>query len=302
MQIGITCGAAAAGNLKNLINAAKTYEEKGFPTLWMIQAFDLDSINALSIVGQVTKNMELGTAVVPTFPRHPVTLAQQALTAAAAADGRFTLGIGLSHKMMIENMLGLSYAKPARHMREYLSVLAPLLKGERVNYEGDLYRVKAGVNIADAPTPVPLLLAALGPLMLKLAGRHCDGTITWLVGPNTLENHIVPSIHSAADEAGRGSPRIVAGLPILLTDDADATRASLVDKFKFYDAMPSYRAMLDREGVASAANVALLGDEQQLDTAIARLEGIGITDFRASIPDVDAESVARTVDYLASRL
>ncbi|MDO9458962.1 MAG: LLM class flavin-dependent oxidoreductase, partial [Alphaproteobacteria bacterium] len=201
MKIGVTSGAAAANNLESVIARAKELEAKGFPTMWMVQAFGHDAINALSIAGRETKTIELGTSVVPTYPRHPVALAQQALTAATATGGRFTLGIGLSHKVMIEDMLGLSYEKPAKHMREYLAVLVPLLKGERVSFAGERYKVNVGVSTEDAPKPVSVLLAALGPVMLNLAGAQADGTITWLTGFNTLEKHIVPSITKAAHDA-----------------------------------------------------------------------------------------------------
>lgn len=302
MQIGITAGAAAANNLAGVIARAKAMEAKGFPTMWMVQGFGHDAINALSIAGRETSTIELGTSVTPIQPRHPAALAQQALTAAAASGGRFTLGIGLSHKMMIEDMLGLSYEKPARQMREYLAVLGPLLKGERVSHAGEQYRVNMGVDIEDAPRPVPVLLAALGPVMLNLAGAEADGTITWLTGLNTLEKHIVPSITRAASGAGRPAPRIVAGLPVLLTSDPDAARLSLAKQLKFYDALPSYRAMLDREGAAGPADVAILGGENVLDHAIARLRDIGVTDFRASITGVGGDSEERTVAYLASKL
>ncbi|MEQ1889476.1 MAG: TIGR03564 family F420-dependent LLM class oxidoreductase [Alphaproteobacteria bacterium] len=302
MQIGITRGAAGANNLEGVIARAKELEARGFPTMWMVQGFGHDAINALSIAGRETGRIELGTSVVPTYPRHPAALAQQALTAATACSGRFTLGIGLSHKAMIEDMLGISYDKPGKHMREYLAVLLPLLKGERVNYAGEQYKVNMGVDIEDAPMPVPVLLAALGPVMLNLAGAQTDGTITWLTGLNTLEKHIVPSINRAASDAGRPAPRIVAGLPVLLTNDPDAARATLAKHLKFYEGLPSYRAMLDREGAAGPADVAIVGGENVLDDAIARLKDIGVTDFRASITSIGGDSEQRTVDYLASKL
>lgn len=301
MKIGVTLGAGAAGDLDGVVERAKELEGKGFSTMWMVQAFGLDAINALSIAGRETETIELGTSVVPTYPRHPVAIAQQALTAAAASGGRFTLGIGLSHKMMIEDMLGMSYDKPARHMREYLSVLGSLLRGEPASYEGEQYKVKAAVNIESAPKPVSVLIAALGPVMLKLAGSLADGTTTWLTGFDTLENHIVPSITKAAADAGRPTPRIVSGLPILLTNDPDSARESLGKQLKFYDSMPSYRAMLDREGAGSAAEVGIIGGENVLDDGLARLRDIGVTDFRASITGVGGDSVERTIGYLASK-
>ena len=158
--------------------------------------------------------------------------------------------------------------------------------GERVKFRGERYQVSGSVSIDDAPRPVPVLLGALGPQMLRLAGRLTAGTVTWLAGMHTLENHIVPTISDAANDSGRPSPRIVAGLPILLTDDVGGTRAKLNEKLAFYDTMPSYRAMLDREGVSTAADVAIIGDERVLDDALTRLRDIGITDFRLEKRDL----------------
>lgn len=301
MQIGVTSGAGLSNNLEGVISRAKEMESQGFRTMWMVQAYGHDAINTLSIAGRETSTIELGTSVVPIHPRHPVALAQQAMTAATASGGRFTLGIGLSHKAMIEDNLGLSYDKPARHMREYLAVLGPLLKGERVNFAGEQYKVNVGVSIS-TPKPVSVLLAALGPAMLQIAGEHADGTITWLTGFDTLENHVVPSIHKAARDAGRPAPRIVVGLPILLTNDPDGARKILAKELGFYNALPSYRAMLDREGASGPVDVAIVGGENVLDDAIARLRDIGVTDFRASITSVGGDSEKRTIDYLASKL
>lgn len=301
MRIGVTCGAAAANHLNTSIGKAKEAEAAGFRTMWMVHAFGHDAINTLSMAGRETSFIELGTSVVPIQPRHPVSLAQQSLTAAAASGGRFTLGVGLSHKSMVEDMLGLSYEQPARQMREYLEILCPLLRDGRVNHDGTQFRVHAGITIEDAPRPVPVLLAALGPAMLGLAGGMADGTITWLTGLNTLENHTAPLITKAAAAAGRPRPRIVAGLPLLLTNDPDAARASLAKQLSFYNAMPSYRAMLDREGAAGPADVAIIGGENVLDDAIARLENIGVTDLRASITGTGGDSEARTLNYLASK-
>ena len=236
----------------------------------------------------------------PTYPRHPVALAQQALTAAAATGGRFTLGIGLSHKIVIEDMFGLDYSKPARHMREYLEVLTPLLRGEPVEYRGDEYRVKAGLSVPGA-APVPLLVAALGPVMLGLAGRLADGTITWMTGPRTLAEHIVPAIGKAARAAGRPEPRIVAGLPIALCRDAgggarggregvrDLRHAAVVPR----DARPRGRGRARRRRRC-------VGDEAALRAQLGRLRDAGVTDFDAAVTPVEEGSEARTLEFLAS--
>ncbi len=299
MRIGLMFGASDgdSGRIEGLAAEARGAEDQGFSSLWMPNIFGLDAVMALAIAGRETSRIELGTAVVPTYPRHPVALAQQALTAGAATDGRFTLGIGLSHKLVIEDMFGLSYAKPARHMREYLEVLAPLLRGEPVQFRGEEYRVQAGLQVPGA-TPVPLLVAALGPLMLGIAGRLADGTITWMTGPDTLERHIVPTIGAAARESGRPEPRIVASLPIALCGDPAAAREQVGKVFAIYGTLPSYRAMLDREGVAGPADLGIVGDESVLRAALARLRDIGVTDFNASIVPVEEGSAQRTRELL----
>jgi F420-dependent oxidoreductase-like protein len=268
--------------------------------MWLPNAFGFDAITALAVVGSHVDGIEIGTAVVPTFPRHPVVMAQQALTAQAAAGGRFVLGIGLSHKAMMEDQLGLPFEHPARHMREYLSVLAPMLRGEAVSFTGTQYRVDAAVTIGSAP-PVPLLVAALGPEMLALAGAFADGTITSWVGPKTVASHIAPRITGAAREAGRGAPRIVVGLPIAVTDDVDGARAQLAGQAAWYNSLPSYRAMLDREGVAGPADVALIGDAASLDAQLERLAEAGATEFAAQVIPMGPGTVSRTMEYLRER-
>jgi F420-dependent oxidoreductase-like protein len=203
-------------SLDGALSQARLAHGAGLATFWMPNIFGLDGITTQAIVGREVPEIELGTAVVPTYPRHPTAMAQQALTTAAATGGRFTLGIGLSHKIVIEDLFGLDYSKPARHMREYLEVLMPLLRGEPAKFAGEEYRVNVGIQVPGAGV-VSVLVAALGPVMLGIAGRLTDGTITWMTGPDTLESHIVPTIRRAASEDGRPTPRVVAGLPIALT-------------------------------------------------------------------------------------
>jgi F420-dependent oxidoreductase-like protein len=291
----------ADGTLDGLIARCQDLEARGFASVWMANIFGLDAVGSLALVGRETDRIELGTAVVPSYPRHPVALAQQALTTQAAAKGRFTLGIGLSHQIVIENMMGLSYAKPARHMREYLSVLGPLLAGEPASFEGEEYRVNAALDVPGA-SPVPLLIAALGPRMLEIAGRMADGTILWMTGPATIESHIGPHLREAAEAAGRKAPRIVAGMPVVATNDPDGMREQIGKSLSMYGTLPSYRAMLDREGADGPADIAMVGDEKTLDAQLDRLRDIGVTDFNAAIMPLEEGADARTLDWLASRL
>jgi F420-dependent oxidoreductase-like protein len=303
MRIGIMLGATPGPDrtLDGLIGFAKEAEERGFPTLWLAHIFGLDAITSLALAGRETRRIELGTAVVPSFPRHPTVMAQQALSAGVASGGRFTLGIGLSHQLVIETMLGLSYAKPAQHMHEYLEVLAPLLRGEPVHYQGEQYRVSAGLQVQDAP-PVALLVAALGPLMLGVAAKLAQGTITWMTGPRTLAGHVVPVIREAAREAGRAEPRVVAGLPVAIADDAEKAREKVASILQMYGTLPSYRAMLDREGVQGPADIALVGNEEQVAAAIDELAETGATDLMAAIVPVEGDTAERTLEFLTSRL
>lgn len=303
MRIGVMSGATqgADGSLDGLVKQAQDLEARGFHAVWMANIFGLDAITTQAIVGRETKQIELGTAVVPTYPRHPFAIAQQALTTAAASGGRFTLGIGLSHQVVIENMMGLSYAKPASHMREYMAVLGPLLRGEPVAYEGNEFKVNGALEIPEAGT-VPIVIAALGDRMLRIAGETSEGTILWMTGPATIESHIIPKITAAATEAGRAAPRVVAGFPIVLTNDTEHAKAHIAKSLAVYGQLPSYRAMLDKEGAGGAADVAIAGDEKVLDAALDRLRDIGVTDFNAAIMPLDEESEKRTLKYLESRL
>jgi F420-dependent oxidoreductase-like protein len=303
MRIGIMLGAnpGADRTLDGLIAFAKELEEKGFPSLWLAHVFGLDAITALALAGRETSRIELGTAVVPTYPRHPTAMAQQAITAGVAAGGRFTLGVGLSHQLVIEAMMGLSYEKPASHMREYLEVLAPLLRGEPASYQGERYRVSAGLQVEGAPA-VPVLVAALGPVMLGVTARLAGGTITWMTGPKTLADYVVPTLREAASKALRPEPRVVAGLPVAITDDVEKARERVGSILQMYGTLPSYRAMLDREGAQGPADVALVGNEAQVGAAIDQLRETGATDLMAAIVPVEGDTAERTLEFLTSRL
>ncbi|MEO8602689.1 MAG: TIGR03564 family F420-dependent LLM class oxidoreductase [bacterium] len=306
MRIGIGIGEISNDRpgIDGILAQAQQAERDGFASGWFANIFGVDAIMAAALCGRVTKTLELGTAVVPTYPRHPHAMAQQALTAQAACSGRFTLGIGLSHQMVIEMMFGLSYAKSYSHMREYLDALAPLIRTGSVSCAGNEFRVNANLNIVGA-TPCPILIAALAPKMLALAGTVADGTITWMTGPTTLREHIIPRINEAAAAAGRPKPRVVVGLPVAVTTDVAAARESAGRIFQVYGGLPSYRAMLDREGAAGPADVAMVGDAAAIGEQLAALRAIGVTDFLASpfpVGDDAAKSLAGTRAALIAAL
>jgi F420-dependent oxidoreductase-like protein len=281
MRIGIFGGEVAGdGEIDEVVASARRTAEEGFASYWMPQIFGLDALTSLAVLGREVPGIELGTAVVPTYPRHPMMLAGQALTTQVISGGRLTLGIGLSHQLVIEGIFGQSFEKPVRHMREYLSILMPLVHGESVSFRGETLSANGSLNIAGA-TPVPVLVAALGPKMLELAGTAADGTITWMTGPATLENHTVPAITKAAEQAGRPPSRVCVGLPVCVTDDPDGARERAGRVFAVYDSLPSYKAMLDREGATGPADVAIVGDEATVASAVRRLADVGTTDFAA---------------------
>lgn len=293
MRYGIFGGAVNTGTLDDVVAEAASAERDGFATYWAPHIFGHDALTALAVVGTTVPRIELGTSVVPTFPRHPHALAQQAHTVAAASGNRLTLGIGLSHKLVIEDLFGLSYDKPVRHMREYLSVLMPLSRNEPANFDGELYRVHATVN-ANGSTGFGVVVAALGEQMLRVTAALADGTLTWCTGPATLAGHTIPTITKAAEEFGRPAPRVIAALPVCVTEDLDAATARAAEEFSVYGSLPSYRAMLDREGVAGPAEIAIIGSAAQVQDRIAALADIGVTDFAAvevaSTPDEAADT------------
>jgi len=302
MKIGIGVGAGAAGEgaITSLVQQIQRAEESGFDAVWMPGVFGVDAMMVLAIAGRETSKIELGTFVIPTYPRHPTVIAQQALTVAAASGGRFTLGIGLSHRVVIENMLGLDYSKPIRHTREYLSVLMPLLRGEQVSFQGEEYRVNAALQVAGTIAP-PVLVAALGPQMLQLTGKMADGTVTWMGGPKYLAETAVPTIRAAAAAAGRAEPRIVAGFPIAVTNDAAAARATASKVFAMYGTLPSYRAILDVEGATDPASVAIVGSESEVEAQVRALAKVGVTDLNVSAYPVEGDpgAVRRTMELFA---
>ena len=283
----------ADGTLEQLAEGLESVASGGFDSAWLPNIFGFDALTAIAAVGNRGAGIEIGTAVIPTYPRHPMMLASQALTTQAAIGNRLALGIGLSHQIVIENMFGYSFAKPARHMKEYLLALLPLLDGQAVNVQGETLKATGQLSVAGATRP-PVLLAALAPAMVKLAGGVADGTVTWMTGPATVANHIVPSITAAAEAAGRPAPRSVVALPTMVTTDVDDAKERAGKVFVIYGGLPSYRAMLDREGAAGPADVVIAGDEATVRKAIDGIRDAGATDFVA-VPFGTPEENARTL-------
>lgn len=282
MRIGT--GLETNGSVERIVERAKRISQGGIKSLWSSQIFGHDTLTALAIVGREIGDVELGTAVIPVQPRHPMALAAQALTVQDACGGRLTLGIGLSHQMVVEGVWGLSFDKPARYMREYLSILLPLLRGEQVSFVGEVLKTSTiGALEVSGVEPPPVLVAALGDAMLKLTGEMADGTVTWMTGRATVESHIVPSITRAAQNAGRPRPRVVVHLPTCITSDPGAAREAAAKTFAMYGHLPSYRAMLDKEGAEGPSDVAIVGDEDHVASQIEAFASAGATDFSGTL-------------------
>jgi F420-dependent oxidoreductase-like protein len=284
-----------------LIERAVEAENLGFDSVWLPQVSGIDALMVLALAGGKTSHIELGTAVVPTYPRHPTVLAAQALTVQDATNGRLALGIGLSHRMVIEGAFGLDYSKPIPHTREYLTVLNELLDGARVSHEGELYRVHWQTTVPGAKRP-PVLVAALGPAMLKLCGALADGTVTWMGGVDYLRDVAVPTMTAAASAAGRAAPRFVCMVPTLLTNDVAGGKRLIEETYRMYGQIPSYRATLDRGGAGGPSDVAVLGSKEDLEAGLRAYETVGVTDFVAVIPPsagADAEATRQFIGSLA---
>jgi F420-dependent oxidoreductase-like protein len=287
---GLTSGIAAAA-------------DAGFSRVWIPQLPPLpgvapwDALTALAVAGQHTPDVELATGVVVAHTQHPLALARQALTASAAIGGRLVLGIGVSHRPMIE-ALGYSYDRPAAFLREYLDILMPALAGEPVDHHGE--RLTAvGQILAHGASAPPVFTAALGPLMLDIAGELTGGTITSWAGPRALEHHVIPRITKAAAAAGRPAPQIIAGLPVAVTAEPQAARAEIAAAYAMAEKTPAYQAILAKDGASGVADVSIVGDEADTTEQLHRFADIGVTEFVAS-PFGATETRSRTVDLLRS--
>lgn len=282
MRIGrsLIGGGPGADTVDRLRSRVEHAAADGFSSAWTAQAFGLDALTALAAIGRDVPGIELGTAVVPTYPRHPVTLAQQAITTQDAIGGRLTLGIGLSHRVMMEGALGYSFERPAQHMREYLSVLLPLLESGRVSFQGKTMKAEIALGMPDVPR-VSVLLAALAPKMLDMAGSKADGTVLAWTGRRTIRERIVPALSEAAERARRPAPRVVCILPVCVTDNVGQVRDGAKKVFAGYGELPSYAAVFDAEGVDGPQELVVAGDESSVSQQLEEFADAGVTDFVA---------------------
>ncbi len=303
MRIGVGIGTEALGQPATpdtLADQAVHAESQGFPAAWCVHfSRGIDALSALVPAGLRTTVLDLGVGVVPVQPRHPVALAQQAATVQALVGGRLTLGVGVSHRPVIEGMFGLSYQGPAAYLREYLAVLVPLLEHGRVSFHGETFRVEAEVTVPGT-SPVDVIVGALSPQMVRAAAELAAGVVTWLAGPRTLGEQIVPWARAAAEAAGRPAPRVVAALPISVCDDAGAARERAGTVFARYAGLTNYQQVFDREGVSAPGELAIVGSEDVVTAALRDLAGTGVTELWPVVfPSAAGQDCARTMGLLA---
>lgn len=299
MQIGINgSNNLARPDMGAIIDDIVNCEAAGFSTYWLAQVGNVDALMALALAGSRTSKIELGTAVVPTWTRHPQVMAAQALTAQAATNGRIILGIGLAHKPSVEDRWKMKWDKPIRHMLDYLAIVESLIHTGKADFEGEIWSFE-GEYPPLVDTPPSIMLAALGDQMLKIAGTRTDGTILWCVGPKALAQQIVPKINEAAAAADRPAPAVVCSLPVWVTDHEDVARDLVKSFLAGYGDLPSYRSVLDVEGVDGPADISLIGSEDRVREGLEALRAAGATEFSAVVSALDPEEKQRTIDVLA---
>nr|WP_042188499.1 TIGR03564 family F420-dependent LLM class oxidoreductase [Kibdelosporangium sp. MJ126-NF4]CEL18282.1 hypothetical protein [Kibdelosporangium sp. MJ126-NF4]CTQ97768.1 hypothetical protein [Kibdelosporangium sp. MJ126-NF4] len=265
----------------------KAARQAGFQAVWLGERLSWDPLTLLAMTGREFPDITLGAAVVRTYPHHPLALAAQALT----VGNRLVLGVGPSHPPLIQGQYGYSPDKPVRHIREYLTALVPLLHGESVDYHGETLTVN-GQIVAAGSQPPPVLLAALGPQMLKLAAELTDGTVTTWAGPKTISDYILPTL----EKNGTGT-RVVSSITVSVTDNPQAARDRLNQTYPGANDMPSYRRVLDNEGVATIGDTLIAGNEEEVAQELRRYREAGVSEIIAILVGT-AEEQRRTLTVL----
>jgi F420-dependent oxidoreductase-like protein len=298
MRIGLMIGPEKGRygqKVARLVADAEAAERAGFSSIWVPQLpGDFDALTAIALMGRATDRVELGTAVLPIQTRHPVAMAQQALSNQAVCEGRFTLGLGPSHHWIVDDMLGLSYDKPARQVRDYLEVLNAAFAGPGpVDVENDGYRVHNPLDVTDIATPV--LLAALAPVMLRIAGEDASGTILWMADERAIGEHVLPRVTKAAAEVGRPSPRIVAGVPVALctSDEVADARAWANQVLGHAEYSPNYQRLLEHGDATDVGDVLAAGDESAVVDRLRSFRDAGVTDLAVRVLPLGEDRGAR---------
>ena len=284
MRLSILIGSEPVGLFKGpleVVEEAVEAERDGFDSAWCVHfSRAIDSMTMLAAAAQRTSRIELGVGVVPTYPRHPVALAQSAATVQSLSGGRFVLGVGVSHRPVIEGMHGLDYSSQLGHLREYLTVLGGLLGPGEASFAGDHYRVEAAITVPGA-SRVPVIVGALAPGMCRLGGELADGVTTWLAGPRSLEEVVLPATTAGAEAAGKPTPRVVAGIPVAVDGNPERAEAAANRTFGMYGNLPNYRRLFDREGVDGPGELVITGDGATVTAGVQALFDAGATDVWA---------------------
>ncbi|MEX2255590.1 MAG: LLM class F420-dependent oxidoreductase [Acidimicrobiia bacterium] len=312
MRVGMMMGPERgryAAKVDRLAADGRWAEDAGLASVWIPQIpDDFDALTAVAVVGAATTRIEIGTAVVPVQTRHPIALAQQALSVQAVCDGRLALGLGVSHHWIIESMLGLSYERPVATMRAYLDVLDQALRGPgTVDVENEMFRVHNPLDITDI-TPTPVLLAALGPVMLRLAGERTDGTILWMADERAIGSHVAPTITRAAEAAGRPAPRVVAGIPVCLCgdDEVDVAEARANRILAEAEVSPNYQRLLEQGDARNVGDILAAGSESTIEQRLRSFADAGVTDLSIRVVPIGegrdelVASYRRTRDFVAA--
>jgi F420-dependent oxidoreductase-like protein len=312
MRVGIMIGPERgryATKVDRLRADARWAQDAGLSSIWVPQIpDDFDALTAAAVVGAETARIEIGTAVVPVQPRHPIALAQQALSVQAVCGGRLALGLGVSHHWIIDELLGLPYERPVATMRAHLDVLDQAFRGPgAVDVDNDLFRVHNPLDITDI-TPTPVLIAALGPQMLRLAGERTDGTILWMADERAIGTHVAPRINEAAAAVGRPAPRIVAGIPLCLCADheIDAAVARTNRILAEAEVSPNYQKLLDLGDARQVGDILAAGSESTIEKRLRSFADAGVTDISVRVVPIGdgrdelLASMRRTREYLAA--
>jgi F420-dependent oxidoreductase-like protein len=295
-MFGQLSGAGVGDPVEATVQNLAQLRDEGFRRLWMSQMpYEPDLLTILAVAFREVGDVEVASGVVPIQNQHPMQMAQRALTLSLISNGRFILGLGMTHQAVTEGMWGIPWDKPVRRLNEFLDGLLPLVAGEPASAAGEIVTTRGSLMIAGAPRP-EVYIAALGPQLLKIAGRRTSGTCTWMTGPKTLAGHVSPTLRQAAADAGRpeDSVRVAAALPISVTDDVDGARKLAAEQFAVYGVLPSYRAMLDREGYAGPEDAAIIGDEATVRDRLDELHAAGVDEYVAATFDPSPEGRART--------
>jgi F420-dependent oxidoreductase-like protein len=298
MRIGLT---ARGSTVDEIVAHARAAEADGFASVWFASVTAGDPLVAMALVGRATSTIELGTAVLQTYPCHPLLQANRAASLVDAIGRGFTLGIGPSHESYVTGAYGIAYDHPGRNTEEYVRILTGLLRNEVVDFEGDDWTVHSANRMVPVAQPVPVLVSALAPRLLRVAGELADGTILWMTPASAIESHVAPRLHAAASAARRPTPRIVAGLPVAVHNDIAEARAAISGAAAIYDQLPNYRRVLEIGGYSGAAEAAIVGDASSVRKQLQALVDAGATDVWAGIFPVGRnadESLRRTCDVM----